>query len=325
MIDGIYEEMNASYTNHPFVGELMETSKRSLVTEKIFESWENTPPLRDRKLLNIITKNVMKMEEKEDKKYENIANELGWMTDRLKTQLQKHVERLTKESNIFRMTSLDALNGLLNINGRYLTQFETGSSNGTFDKKLRAYVEAVLFGFNCEADTNVLTEESVTDDMLQINSDRRPVYGYLSDDINGVVLQRETDLVGNLDFYGEVAVKLKRNRIDTRTTVTFKDSLSKDDIVPSPLTSPHFLSMGVPNGVLDGRSTLERVSDVGTTSRPKWGELYAEAQIHGQVTWEDVESVHLSSKEVEKIYVAREIIDRFNRSHPKSQIKLIVY
>jgi hypothetical protein len=323
MAGGVFEEMLFS----PAVKELEEIKNLSEVTEKVLEKWKNNPPLEYPDLMKVIVDNVSGVEIRDEKKYKDAAGELGWTEEKLKNQLQKHVEQLVSESEVFRMASLRVLNGLLNVDGRFLTQFEMGESRGTLDNKMRAFVEARMFGFNMDGRSPLdLKEEDVTNEMLANSVDKRPVYAYLSNDRDGVVLQHDTDLVGNLEFYGDVAIKLNKKRIQDRATVSFKDSLtSKMHVVPSPLTAPHFTSIGIPEGSLDGRPLIEKVTNVGTTSRPAWGELYAEVQLHGQITWEDVESVHLSSKETGKIYVVQEIIDRFNRSHPERKIKLIIY
>lgn len=298
----------------------------SPVTEKVLRSWEHGGFI-DNGVLRVVRENVVAVENRDKEKYVEAAKEMGWSVDELKTRLQHNVERLARNSGVFRMTSLDALNGLLNVQGRLLSQFETGSGNAVVDKRLRAFVEAKLFGFNAEGvDLGTLTEDQVTEQMIEDRADCRVIYGYLSDDNNGIVRQSDNSVIGNMEFYGDVAIKFRKDKIGSRTTVSFRDSLSKGiEVVPSPLEKPHFTCMGIPEGPVDGRPVLERVTDVGSTSEPGWGELYAEAQFHGQVTWEDVESIHVSHQEPDKVLVVREIVDRFRRGHPEAKIKLVVY
>ncbi len=301
--------------------------KTSKVTETVRSGWEFQRPLADREIMYTVEHNVLAVEERDNGKYLKAAEELKVSTEVVKGTIQKNVERLARESDVFRMTSFRVLNGLLNVEGRFLTQFEVGESKAVLDKKMRAFVEAKMFGFNMEEKVlDDLKESDITKEMINDNKATRPIYAYLSNDTNGIVMQHDTDLVGNLEFYGDVAIKFKKKSIEDRATVSFKDSLdTKMEVVPSPLKAPHFTSMGIPEGPLDGRPLKERIEDAGSTSRPKWGELYAEVQLHGQMTFEDVESIHVSKGDPGKVYVVREIFDRFKRSHPESKIRLVVY
>jgi len=98
--------------------------------------------------------------------------------------------------------------------GRYKTQFETGTSSGQLDPDLRRRVETQLFGYHPSTDPT-----------------KRPVYGYLAKggELNETIL----DEVGG---YGNVHVVLKPD-VNQRTTFTGVDSLFPR-IDAAPLNAP---------------------------------------------------------------------------------------
>ncbi len=104
--------------------------------------------------------------------------------------------------------------GMILIDGRFKTQFETGKSAGAFAPDQRASVEGSLFGYQTDLDPT-----------------NRPVYGYLWEgaDRDGA------------EWYGDVRFVLK-DTVRARTTVVFTDSLGTN-LNASPATGVHHTSI----------------------------------------------------------------------------------
>jgi SPP1 gp7 family putative phage head morphogenesis protein len=85
--------------------------------------------------------------------------------------------------------------------GRFKSQFETGTSGGVMSFEFRARVENALFGY----------AEDVSPDL-------RPIYGYMSDHYSAMQYAEQ---------YGNLTVGL-RNEIASRTSMTFYDSLDNN-------------------------------------------------------------------------------------------------
>lgn len=137
--------------------------------------------------------------------------------------------------------------------GRYKSQFETGTSGGAYLPRLRASAEELLFGYSADLSLN-----------------ERPVYAYLSEHPPGYA-------EGPVDHYGGVVIVLKP-QVRSRATVVGDDSLrivnAGQDSAPVPVSDPdwHFFDRRRIQGVLN-RPPNAMLDDsvIG----------YAEAQIHG--------------------------------------------
>jgi len=147
------------------------------------------------------------------------------------------------------------LNGALSVlrNGRFMTQFETGMSGGTFDPYKRAKAEEMGLG----------TPKTIDDE-------KRPVYGY--------VLTEAEHLAA---AYGPIEFILK-DSAKARTTVTVGDSLYKfeyGEMVGSPLSNP-------------GMECWDRRGSYIYEDKWV-SVMYMETQIHGGVNLSDVDRVVL--------------------------------
>lgn len=165
---------------------------------------------------------------------------------KLMTTLKGHVER--KPVSI-RVTGTAAT--LIQKTGRFLTQFESGTSSGSFDVNARAEAEDIGLGVPKDIDVAM-----------------RPVYGYY-------------DTPGHkADQYGPIEYKLKPE-IAERTTVTVGDSLG-------PFTN--LMMVGVPATQLSKTAfTLSNEAKaMYLTGNPA---RYIEAQIHGGVQLSDVAEI----------------------------------
>jgi hypothetical protein len=161
--------------------------------------------------------------------------------------------------------------------GRFLNQFDTGTSMGTLDNEWRALAEETTFGIEPDAFAS-----------------SRPIYGYVSEP--GWELQHQ------VNQYGEIRVVLK-DSVRNRTTMTAGDSLTTS-AVPIPVVgdvtdrqvfnaierSP---KKDKPNGKITGinwdagKYADENDKD---TFYESW---YYEAQIHGGVYLSDIDYVML--------------------------------
>jgi len=156
--------------------------------------------------------------------------------------------------------------------GRLKSQFEVGRSRGMFDPDTRANTERIRFGYEAVwPDGNPLNR-------IEFPVEQRPIYGYIGDVWED----------GATDHYGNVVIRL-RDTVDARTTVTGVDSLifgtrtEYSQAAAVPYVEPTIAMMSTLRGaadVLDSRN----LEDLGL------GE-YIEAQVHGQVTLDDIAEV----------------------------------
>ena len=155
--------------------------------------------------------------------------------------------------------------------GRFKSQFETKQSRGFLSNGFRRNHEKKVMGYSGKLPDN-----------------KRPIYGYLSDDIKGPK--------GGLGQYGSVRVRLKKG-VRSRTTFTVGDSI--DDtrqfaaFSPTPLSNPSHLAAGLQSDV-----TLESFKGGWSTDPLMYKTLnksrtvdFWEAQLHGGVRVEDIEKV----------------------------------
>lgn len=167
--------------------------------------------------------------------------------------------RALEQALCIRSTPVDAVKIL--ESGRFKSQFETGTSGGTLSNDVRRRAERVGLGAP-----------------LDLPADRRPIYGYL-----------DTSEIGHPDRaygYGSVKWVLKNEVRDTRTTVTWGDSLGQfyeSRAVGAPIR--HF-----PSEPASWNTTfLDACAE--NADPGDWGIPYVEAQIQGQVALEAIDHV----------------------------------
>jgi hypothetical protein len=218
-----------------------------------------------------ILKQILKIEKDKKSNYESFATKRGISVEEYKGLLQKHVEKLMSESEYFRATDIEILDKILTDHGRYKSQFEVGSSHGSYYPEGRSRAENKFFGFK---------------DDIKHDVEKRPIYGYCSSNNNGVNNSKgEIPPASNASMYGQVTVKIKKDIALKKATVTFEDSLgSLDSMASTPAVMPHFTSLNIStsNDPLDTKNTCERSS-------------YTEIQYHNQLSFDDIESVHMSA------------------------------
>jgi len=183
------------------------------------------------------------------------------VTDRLRGQLE--------DASVEMAVEQDTIRAVLGGDGRFKNQHEVGESNGIYDPQKRKALEAKKLGNDSDTDRDL------------------PKYGF----IRGPDGEGPS---GAIQQYGDARVELSDD-VRKRTTVTSGDSLEDPDSDPGkftqlgvPLNDPSYEMM--PGTVQD---PLEKLEQNHVAER----EFYAEAQIHGDLTLEDVERIRMPEPE----------------------------
>lgn len=301
----------------------------SIATNNYFEGWdedlelEGNPELKGR-----IRENIIRAEKIHQGRYEDAARDCGLSVEEFKARLQAKIEDMLQKANFFRATPVDILERIMTEDGRWKSQFETGRSNGTLDPRFRAAAEIKMFGFNQPDGWQMpaYREEQGVDlaeNVLTDHKEKRPIYGYFSDDEHGAINNEgKIPPPNNVNFYGNINVKIKQDRALKKATITFQDSLSDGDkCPPTPAVRPHFTSFRLSYG---GRV----VNALKGSSLTNWGSSYTEVQYHGGLTMDDVESIHMSPNnnlyrdDIERV---RKMVADYNQRHPEAPIPLIEF
>ena len=185
--------------------------------------------------------------------------------------LQKKIESLADNASLFRATDLNVLD--LILKDRFKSQFETGTSHGSLSHSGRAGAEEAYFGYGASSP-----------DAIKHDRENRPIYGYCSDNENGVQTGDGKHPPPNAaSSYGRVTVKFK-DELKNRATFCFTDSLGASSSVACvPMNHPHFTAFSMYSDPLE---SVTRLDSFGS---------YVEVQYHKQVKHTDIESIHLSA------------------------------
>lgn len=178
--------------------------------------------------------------------------------------VNEKIKSLVKDSGTFVRISPKSLAKVLK-DERFKTQFEVGSSGGGFNIEKRFKFEKIFMGVSKELDVK-----------------KRPIYGYLSDDLRGWT---QEGAEGGLFQYGEVSVKLKKN-LRNRTTFTGGDSMDCTRLGDTPCMQPKLVtspSYKAGHYTPQGYNPLD-IDELTST-------FYWEAQIHGGVGLQDIEEI----------------------------------
>lgn len=195
-------------------------------------------------------------------------------------ELEKTAKLLIDKATIFTRTSSRGLEGILK-DKRLKNQFETGYSNGSYDPNDRRKTEYRIMGVP-----------------VRRKHKDRPIYGYLSDNME----------VSSASNYGCVTLKLK-NDIRFRATFTGEDSLCKGGyLLASPVDAPDYRSWHYSRSKVMSSLSIENrhPQDIGYS--------YMEVQIHGGVDLSGIEHIHFtmpsyySDTEREKLKVLAETV-----------------
>lgn len=190
------------------------------------------------------------------------------------------LEAAVKNSELrMRVPGQETLLKILN-EGRFKNQFETGTSQGSLSHSSRKEATKNLFGAEVE---KLLPHEF-------------EVYGYLGDKD---VLE---DAVKGSDVsqYGNIIITFKRANLFSRTTFTIDDSLGpalRQRMVASKVDEVVPLNMREYDEQ-DIKVLANKSKDIGETKPSdivkEAGVLYIEAQYHGGVTIDDIESITMA-------------------------------
>lgn len=243
----------------------------SKVTADYFENgWNDFEMEGNPEIKAGMKKHILAIEKANESDYKFWANKKGVTVEQLKVMLQNHVEKLMAESDYFRMTDIKVLDLILTKHGRFKSQFETGTSHGSLSPSSRSANEYTYFAFPNDSSHD---------------KENRPIYGYCSSNANGVNNSSGKCPPGNnASQYGQVTVKIKKAVALKKATVTFTDSLgAASGIAASPAARPHFTSLKMSNWE-------DPFKDESTSKRS----TYTEIQYHNKLTFDDIESVHMS-------------------------------
>jgi hypothetical protein len=301
---------------------LIEFIDISPTTMKYLEKFDQLEIEGNQGIKEAIRRNILATEKKFAASYRIMAKQMGISTNEFKQYLQEKVERMVRESYFFRATHIDILDRVLNIDGRFMSQFETQTSDGNLYPGYRADRELQNFGFN-DIDYLNVSIVNLKQARVERNAEMRPIYGYFSDDIKGVINTFGKNPPSNsVITYGKVSIRFNEEKVIRRTTVSFNDSLWEGHPPPTPAMLPHFTSL------FYNSSKGLYLDEVTRTSILNWGSTYTEAQYHCQLTVGDIEEIYISidnNMDQSEIDEVRRIYKKFIENNPDSTIKLIEY
>jgi 8-oxo-dGTP pyrophosphatase MutT (NUDIX family) len=240
------------------------------VTNQYFKRWDELRIEGNPEMKEAMKKHIQKIEKNNDEGYSRFAKKRGLTTEEYKAKLQSKIETLVNKCDFFRATDISVLDNIINVDKRFKSQFETGTSHGSLSPDSRGRAENRYFGFKNDKEHSKTT---------------RCIYGYFTDNSNGVLNgEGEIPPPCSVSCYGAVTVKMKREIAIKKATVCFRDSLSASSrIACTPAALPHFTSFDLSNEDPLDRTDLNSSSD-----------NYVECQYHNQFTVDDIESIHIS-------------------------------
>lgn len=322
--DDWQEKCKALYEQRPFSPLVSE------VTRAYFADWDDVRIEGNPELKTHLRVALLEAEARNVEIYRQKADSLGFSVEEYKSLLQAKAEEMVLSSQFYTAVDPEILSRILRIDGRWKTQFETLRSGGKMSPNRRAESELLMFGFNMTeldevpSSIDAVPRKNLPTGVLAARSAYRPVYGYLSDHPHGYVSRSgSVSSYCVMRSYGKVHVRLRKESMLPRTTVTFHDSLSPSaDWPPSPASKPHFASID-----------LRKVKAVFyrpefRSGKNDWGEDYLEAQYHGQLRAQDIESVHISSLayvNADEMAIVKRIVGGYNDAHTDHHIRLEEY
>ena len=259
---------------------------------------EPPPPPIEPKLTPKISEDLLRdIDDDQLPIFEKAAKDLGTTVAELKIRVDTHLTGLFEEADTFIRVPDSALETILK-DGRFKSQFETGTSRGLLDEGVRKSVEKSLLG--------------VADD---IPLNQRPIYGYASSSETGFVGLNPTT---ELDAYGHIAVKLKRSTRN-RTSMLFDDSFNVSISTPSDFTSPSVRSLEISKA--DDIKKVLRQQNVDTVL----DNIYTEVHIHRGVSIGDIEEIvfdkRVPSDSLKKLMQQKKIKWRVTGSEPIAETR----
>ena len=171
--------------------------------------------------------------------------------------------------------------------GRFMNQFETGTSGGTLNAKYRRQATNQLFGLSGKR----LKKPEFEKYGYFGNKDAYKDFAYNLTSYNGVFQ------------YGDVIIHFKKDKVANKTTFTVNNSLgpavSKKLVADNP-NKPNLV--GIDNRVLKEKVDLLKTGKIETPEEASkaLGVRYLEVQYHGDVNLSDVSSMYFTNTPSEK-------------------------
>lgn len=171
--------------------------------------------------------------------------------------------------------------------GRFMNQFETGTSGGTLNAKYRRQATNQLFGLSGKR----LKKPEFEKYGYFGNKDAYKDFAYNLTSYNGVFQ------------YGDVIIHFKKDKVANKTTFTVNNSLgpavSKKVVADNP-NRPNLI--GIDNRVLKKTVDLLKTGKIETPEEASkaLGVRYLEVQYHGDVNLSDVSSMYFTNTPSEK-------------------------
>lgn len=304
-----------------------EQNELSPLTQAYIEDMEKIEGLypgnkdQEKEYKKTIIENISRVEKQLYPLYKLLAEKRGVSIDAIKETLQKKVENMVASSDIFRSTSISLLEKLVDGDGKFRTMFDYGTSgNPELTLQLRADTEKSLFGISNEPSTFKDTKEL------------RPIYGYFSDNENGVINKKGSTEEVNATTaigYGKLTLKFGKDGLDSRTTLMLSDTTEQlTDATCTPYNKSHFTSFPLLYSYLLGTEIGGILSTEGKSSRADWGPRHTETQSHGGLSLHNKVSIHVSKtngmtdEEIRKTYG---LVEHWNNKHPQSPINIVEY
>lgn len=261
---------------------------RSVVTEEYFEKgWDSFDFVANDGCKEHLKKKILEVEKSRESGYKRCAKSLGLSLEEYKAKLQEYTEAIFEKSKPFIAIKSDTVLPLIfTEGGRFKSQFETKSSGGSLSPSYRASEEEEYFAFPSD---------------VTKNKKDRPVYGYMSNQRNGIISD-SGKIPPTVSQYGNIYIEIKREKAMGSATCTFGDSLGKSRyFAATPFGKPHFTALqGMHDDSTNLSSKIKSIEDyiAGRTHRlsPNIAGSYTELQYHGQLKLEDVERIHITSK-----------------------------
>ena len=223
-----------------------------------------------------------------------VDNAKKWYNSHIESQLSADEIKASSEalkkvidnsaySMRFRSANIDKLIE----SGRFMNQFETGTSGGTLNAKYRRQATNQLFGLSGKR----LKKPEFEKYGYFGNKDAYKDFAYNLTSYNGVFQ------------YGDVIIHFKKDKVANKTTFTVNNSLgpavSKKLVADNP-NRPNLV--GIDNRVLKEKVDLLKTGKIETPEEASkaLGVRYLEVQYHGDVNLSDVSSMYFTNTPSEK-------------------------
>lgn len=255
--------------------ETLRSDMPSLITQRYFDKgWDELELKGNPELKSHIKTHIIEIERKFEAAYKREATDMGMSVEAYKAVLQDLVEKMIEKSKGYIAIRHNTVLPLIFApDGRFKSQFETGTSGGALSSRSRSNTEYGFFGFKNDP---------------KFEAEKRPIYGYMTNQQTGWTgEERHRPNVGG---YGNTFCKIKDEKFKSSATFTVGDSLHQyDHQAATPVGKPHFTSFG----------TALSKTEIDRIKKYISGEIsslhgYIEVQYHDQLQLSDIESVKYS-------------------------------